>query len=306
MIVKNLFLLTCLFNIAWARLSRKHLLELAYHHNLAYINGAKSYAIEINEAVLHPRPNGLIAERPEHLLGLSRGSVFITPAHVELPPKVDWRDHGAVTPVKNQAACGSCWAFGATGSLEGQIFRKTGKLVSLSEQQLVDCTKSPKYHNMGCDGGLPNAAYRYIRDVGGIESEELYPYKGLNGKCVFNKTEIVAEDNGYVSIPSGDEDSLKAAVATIGPIVVGIDAKHNEFMMYASGIYDNEACENGRKALNHAVLVVGYGTDSATQKDFWLVKNSWGTNWGMDGYIKMVRNRENQCGIATYALFPSV
>nr|AKO90282.1 cathepsin L-like protein 1 [Tigriopus japonicus] len=304
--VRNIFLLMCLFQIAWAKLSRKHYLEKAYRHNLDYINGIKSFAIEINEAILNPRPKGLLAERSEHLLGLSRGSVFISPAHVELPTAVDWRDLGAVTPVKNQASCGSCWAFGATGALEGQIFRKTGKLLSLSEQQLVDCTKDEKYHNNGCDGGLPDAAYRYIRDVGGIESEEFYPYVGNIGKCMFNKSEVVAEDNGYVSIPSGDEEALKAAVATMGPIVVGIDANHDEFMMYASGIYDNEACLSDRNSLDHAVLVVGYGTDSMTKKDFWLVKNSWGTNWGANGYIKMARNRENQCGIATYALYPSV
>lgn len=224
-------------------------------------------------------------------------------ANVEIPTSVDWRTAGYVTPIKNQGQCGSCWAFSSTGALEGQHFRKTGRLVSLSEQNLIDCTG--KYGNQGCGGGWMDNSFKYIRDNKGIDTEASYPYytRAL-GYCYFRSQYVGALDTGFYDIPSGNEGALKQAVATIGPISVAIDATHPSFQSYRTGVYYEPACGNLVSNLDHAVLVVGYGTENG--RDYWLVKNSWGTAWGEQGYIKMSRNLANQCGIATKASYPVV
>jgi len=233
----------------------------------------------------------------------SEASTFMIPSHVDIPGAVDWRNEGYVTPIKNQGQCGSCYTFSTTGALEGQIFRKTGKLPDLSEQNLIDCTTS--YGNQGCHGGWMDNNFRYIRDNGGIDGETGYPYYARElGYCYYRSDYKAATDSGFVDIPSGDENALMYAVATVGPISVAIDATHPSFMSYHSGVYVEPYCGSGLANLDHAVLVVGYGTENG--QDYWLVKNSWGTYWGDQGYIKMARNRANQCGIATKASYPLV
>jgi len=225
---------------------------------------------------------------------------YLSPENVNVPEEIDWRQKGAVTPVKDQGQCGSCWSFSTTGALEGQHFRKSGKLVSLSEQNLIDCSR--KYGNEGCNGGLMDNAFQYIKDNRGIDTEKTYPYEAEDDKCRYNAVNKGADDRGYVDIPQGDEEKMKEAIATVGPVSVAIDASHESFQFYSTGVYIENKCSP--EDLDHGVLAVGYGTEDG--KDYWLVKNSWGTTWGDGGYIKMARNRNNQCGIASSASYPLV
>ncbi|KAL8578087.1 hypothetical protein ACOMHN_055407 [Nucella lapillus] len=270
-------------------------------HNWKYYNGEKSYYLGINQfadmtAEEYMAYNKLKAMNKTVI----KCSQFMPPLNFFLPTKVDWRSKGYVTPVKNQGMCGSCWSFSTTGSLEGQHFRKTGELVSLSEQQLVDCSST--FGNMGCNGGLMDDAFEYINNVGGLERETDYPYEAQDEPCKFNKGKIVADLTACKDIPHESEDMLTKAVASVGPVSVAIDAGHNSFQLYSGGVYDEPDCSQTQ--LDHGVLVVGYG--SLQGKDYWLVKNSWGTSWGSEGYIMMSRNKDNQCGIASSASFPVV
>jgi cathepsin L len=226
--------------------------------------------------------------------------VFTYNPNIEAEATVDWREKGAVTGVKNQGQCGSCWSFSATGSLEGQHFLKTGTLVSLSEQNLIDC--STRYGNHGCKGGLMDNAFRYIEANHGIDTERSYPYQAHDELCRFREANVGATLNGYVDIPRRDEKALTQAIQAIGPISVAIDASKKTFHYYKSGVYYDFLCSSTK--LDHGVLAVGYGTMDG--KDYYIVKNSWGPQWGMEGYVMMSRNRENNCGIATQASYPKV
>ncbi|XP_071135630.1 procathepsin L-like [Mytilus edulis] len=273
-------------------------------HNKQYSLGQKSYYLGINQFAdlehwEYMQHHGFQVKKTVNRT--STGSKFLPPLNAVLPENVDWRDKGYVTPVKNQGQCGSCWSFSTTGALEGQHFRKSGKLLSLSEQQLVDC--SGDYGNEGCNGGLMDDAFKYIKAVGGLETEDDYPYTAKQHKCDFDASETVASDTGFVDVESGSESDLKKASASVGPISVAIDASHQSFQLYKGGVYDEEECSS--KNLDHGVLCIGYGTDDSGN-DYWLVKNSWGETWGDQGYVKMTRNKDNQCGIATQASYPLV
>jgi len=187
---------------------------------------------------------------------------------------VDWRTKGAVTDVKNQQQCGSCWSFSATGSMEAAHFFKTGSLVSLSEQNLVDCSTSEG--NQGCNGGLMDQAFQYVIDNSGIDTEDSYPYTATGpNSCQYNSANNVGTLTGFTDVSSGDENALLQAVNG-APVSVAIDASQSSFQMYSSGVYYEPSCSSTQ--LDHGVLAVGYGTDGGS--DYWLVKNSWGADWG--------------------------
>ncbi|KAJ8930742.1 hypothetical protein NQ314_016427 [Rhamnusium bicolor] len=189
---------------------------------------------------------------------------------------------------------------GYTGALEGQHYRKTGKLVSISEQNLLDC--SQEYGNRGCDGGDIRGSIVYIHENDGVNSEDRYPYEAAVGKCRYQVANNVTSTWGIGSIRIGNEADLKAAVAYIGPIAAGMDASDEDFHFYFKGIYNSKTCKNSIDDLNHAVLIVGYGSENGD--DYWLVKNSWGTDWGEEGYFRIARNVDNNCGLASNANFP--
>ncbi|XP_055340594.1 procathepsin L-like [Paramacrobiotus metropolitanus] len=215
-----------------------------------------------------------------------------------LPDSVDWRQKGYVTPVKNQGQCAPSLYFTITGAVEGQWFKKTKNLIPLSEQNLMDCCGTPQ---TGCEGGSScsiDEAYNYIVK-NGIESLQDYPDDGGTGKCQYDPSKQAAIISGYQMI-GATETELKAAVANIGPVTALIDAKA-AFLQYSSGVFYDPTCSSDSP--NTAVLIVGYGTDT-TGGDYWIVKNSWGTSWGMDGYILMARNKNNNCGIASSTTFP--
>ncbi|XP_052241534.1 procathepsin L-like isoform X2 [Dreissena polymorpha] len=224
-------------------------------------------------------------------------SIFLPPENYPAPSSVDWRQKGYVTQVKDQGKCGSCWSFGVTGTIEGQLARQTGRLVPLSEQQLIDCSR--RYGNKGCKGGYTGRTLQYVSDQPGIEGEADYPYRaGDSYPCSFTKSKVRAIIRGYYTVNPG-EKNLEIVTASVGPISVSMYVNRN-FQHYHGGIFYDPSCAKtsiGR----HAVLVVGFGSSPS---NYWLVKNSWSYMWGEAGYIRMAKNRNNICGIASKAVFP--
>jgi len=234
-------------------------------------------------------------------------NVFENNATAPNPTDWDWTDHGAVTPVKNQGSCGSCWSFSTTGSLEGAYFLKNNELVSFSEQNLVSCDTV----DSGCNGGLMDNAFNWIEKNGGLCKEDDYPYNsgaGVRGKCTEKKCTIVKNSaptsivdvSPQPQVKPATVDAMEAAVSKT-PVSVAIEADQSSFQFYSSGVMTSECGTQ----LDHGVLVVGYGTDSGT--DYWKIKNSWGPTWGVDGFIKIEKGNSQkggQCGVLLAASYP--
>jgi len=266
-------------------------LERIEKHNAEHAEGKHSYWLGVNQFA--DLTNDEFVDLHTGFAAVPTGLETADLSNVAAPSSYDWRDHGAVTPVKNQGQCGSCWAFSTTGTVEGAIFIASGNLVSLSEQNLMDCDSN----NNACNGGNPYMALEYIIQNGGIDTEADYPYQMAKGYCKYSNSNSYAI-TGAKRVSFGSESALKSAVAQV-PVSVAIDASHYSFQLYQGGVYDEPSCSSYQ--LDHGVLAVGYGSESG--KDYWIVKNSWGAAWGEAGYIKMSRGKSNQCGIATMACY---
>ena len=277
-----------------------------FNENIDYINEHNKYSNKSYTLGITPFTDMTNEEYIEYIsmykydVG-TNGCVNQVKGSSSYPTEVDWRSKGAVTPVKDQGQCGSCWSFSTTGSVEGIYAIKNGNLQSFSEQQLVDCSYS--YGNHGCNGGLMQNAFAYVHD-NGLTTEALYPYTATSSRSSCKKFEPVTFVSGCVNVIP-NELELTYAVAK-QPVSVSIEADSRSFQLYKSGVYDDASCGT---TLDHGVLAVGYGTEGG--KDYWLVKNSWSASWGDEGYIKIFRNSiesstKGMCGIAMDASYPTM
>lgn len=280
-------------------------LERIKNHNEKYEQGEFTFTLGVNHLA------DLTDDEYKQLLGYKKSKkssgasgIFTAPSNTEDVPEIwDWREHNVVTPVKNQGQCGSCWAFSAVASMESVYAIATGKLESFSEQELVDCTLGG-IDSCNHGGEMHDGFEEIITNHGGkIDPESVYPYSAISkGVCKARDDKATGHFTSYQNVTSGDEDALKAAIATKGVVSVAIDASSFAFQLYRHGVFNWPFCKNGDDDLDHGVAAAGYGVFK--KKDFWLVKNSWGEMWGMHGYIMMSRNKKNQCGLATDASFP--
>ncbi|KAF6152993.1 hypothetical protein GIB67_021598 [Kingdonia uniflora] len=279
----------------------KENVKFIHSHNSV---GGRSYKLSVNKFADQTNKEFKAArngyKRGFPLLGKSK-TRFMYENLTEVPPSMDWRKKGAVTPVKDQGQCGCCWAFSAVAAIEGLTQINTIKLISLSEQELVDCDVDG--NDGGCGGGLMDDAFDFIKTNKGLTTEVMYPYKGADNTCNKKKSAFrAAKINGHEDVPVNDEKALLKAVAN-QPVSVAIDANGSHFQFYSSGVFTGKCGKN----LDHGVTAVGYGTDKDRTK-YWLVKNSWGTDWGENGYIRMQRDvnaLQGLCGIAMESSYPT-
>ncbi|MCO5601708.1 hypothetical protein L7F22_055831 [Adiantum nelumboides] len=293
--------------------SEKYTRFKIFRDNLFYIHLHNSDPHRTHTLGLNRFADLTLAEFKAKHLGLNPSPRIRMPSETQsqpcstgdLPNSVNWRLHGAVTPVKDQGQCGSCWAFSSTGAIEGAYAINTKKLVSLSEQELVSCARS----NNGCNGGLMDLAFEWIIRNGGINTEGNYPYSSARGrtklcKWLLRREKVVTID-GYKDVMPNDEGALLCAVAN-QPVSVAINAGTQDFQLYVDGIFSG-SCSDDPDDLDHAVLVVGYGSEHG--KDYWIVKNSWSEAWGKEGYVHIERSSEHShgvCGIHSIPSYPVI
>jgi C1A family cysteine protease len=268
------------------------------HHNM--MNGDEGYSMTINKFSDYTPAE--FKKMMGYKASLHKPSNDATHLNdTDLPASVDWRAKGAVTPVKNQGQCGSCWSFSTTGAVEGINQITTGSLLSFSEQQLVDCSGS--FGNMGCNGGLMDDAFQYIVK-NKLELESDYSYKGVDGKCKVDESKGKVQLKGYKDVQANSPKQLMAALAN-QPVSVAIEADTSVFQSYSTGIISSSACGTN---LDHGVLVVGYGTEAG--KDYYILKNSWGADWGEKGFFRIARDASKNgpgiCGLQMQPSYPTM
>jgi len=218
----------------------------------------------------------------------SQKANFSKPINIDindLPKSVDWREKGVVSAVRNQGGCGSCWTFSVVAALESHIAIQTGKLLAMSEQQLVDCAPNPQHcgGTGGCQGATQELGFDYVHKVGGIIDRSLYKYTATDGTCKDTKNPKIATIEGFTQLPLNDYDSLMNAIALQGPVAISVAA--DEWSFYSSGIMKGDC----GSTIDHAVTLVGYGEEAG--QGYWLVRNSWGTGWGENGHIRVAREK---------------
>ena len=283
-----------------------------FRHIIAHNQGASEYGQNFTMAVNQFTDLTPEEFKAQYISGLqakplgSYGCKTFTSDASSAPSEWDWRSKGAVTPVKDQGQCGSCWTFSSSGAMEGAWAIAKGDLVSLSEEQLVECATGISYGSHGCNGGQMEGAFKYAIS-NGMCTEADYPYTsgtGKSGSCQSSSCSPVAEFSSCSDVKPNDQISLKGAVAQ-QPVSIAIEADTRAFQSYSSGVITGSAC--GTK-LDHGVLIVGYGEENGTK--YWLVKNSWSASWGDNGYVKIERSESTNdagvCGIAMDPSFPSV
>ncbi|KAK9877092.1 hypothetical protein WA026_016834 [Henosepilachna vigintioctopunctata] len=269
-------------------------LEEIRAHNALFDEGKTTYRKGINKFAdltheeIKQNYKSSLLKKP----ATNSGSIFKKSKSVKIPEFVDWREKGAVREVKSQGQCGACWAFSVTGTIEAQYSIKKNLTYSLSEQNLVDCDKV----SLGCVGGWPSDALDYVKEHG-VETEKDYPYIEADGVCHSDPSKFKVKVSGYEAIPEGDEDALIQVVAEKGPVSICLYAS-DQFDLYKSGIFKEPGCIQDE--FNHSILVVGYGSENG--QDYYICKNQWGTHWGEAGYVKMARNFNNMCGVASVAV----
>ena len=280
------------------------LFQGGYEDNIKFIerhnSKNSSYEIGVNQFINRSYINGTTNETSHYIPSDHTMVNILTDKRV--PKEVDWVTKGAVSSVKNQLQCGSCWAFSASESIEGEWFLKHNQLYNLSEQELVDC--SSYLGNQGCEGGSMDNAFEYVIQ-NGLCLNVSYPYNASDGQCQNQTCTKKVHIDKYYDVPQNNENQLEKAVAK-QPVSVAIQANLQSFQLYKKGIYSDPECGD---QLDHGVLAVGYGFDPMYEMEYWLVKNSWGDTWGENGYIRMAKdidNPEGQCGIAMDASYPKV
>lgn len=308
------FFVTCTFSVlfakheeksflSWMRRTNQFFTDDEYHlrfgiflsnsRRVQEFNSAhKSFKVSVNKfACYTPSEYRILLGLRRHVSTSNRQKIVKKAAGNE-PDYVDWREKGIVNEIKNQGQCGSCWAFGSIQACESAYALAHGTLNSCSEQNLIDCV--PNCY--GCNGGFPTSAVNYVilNQAGQFNSESDYPYKAVEENCKYDASKAINKILSWESGKAGDEDYLKTLVSK-GVCAIGIDAAAWSFQSYSSGIYDEPECSS--EFLDHSVGLVGYGTENGV--DYWIVRNSWGTDWGEKGYIRMSRNKDNQCGVAT-------
>jgi len=288
-------------------------------HNAAFARKETTFALSVDgpfaDLAFHEFSKLYLMDKPQNCSAthISSGKVPSVTAG-SLPSSVDWRTKGVVTPIKSQGQCGSCWTFSTTGCLEAHHCIKNKKDCSqwtgLAEHQLVDCAQA--FNNNGCDGGLPSQAFEYVRYNGGLDLEDSYNYTAKDGKCKFDTKTVGATVKDVFNITSYDEDQIVQAVGSVGPVSIAYQVA-SDFHLYSHGVYDSynattkkPVCGSSPGDVNHAVVVVGYGdTMESSPVPFYIIRNSWGNQWGMEGYFWMIRGK-NMCGISDCASYPIV